>query len=266
MKFSLVLPSIVAIYLLPSLVQAEECDATYSVNFAANYTDNIPVKCTTDQMDLITKVIHSVVELDSIASQLSSNVPDFKFFAEQYQEGVIIDSTGHLTKPLDAEEIIEHMTEEDLMEDLYYAAGLEDQQIKNQEKKDDKKKEESGVEFAKLVVADESEDPEHRRAQTVDCSLLEGCTSTWCCNVCGFCWTRRRRQLAAAAAQGGNLRAPRALEAQPVHDEEYLERVKLHEERVSAELLKKFRFLMRKDNLPCLGNFWELEVFFKLVF
>ena len=53
-------------------------------------------------------------------------------------------------------------------------------------------------------------------------------------------------------------------DAEPENDQAYLRKVEMHEQRVSAELLKKFRYLMRKETIPCLGNFWELEVFFKM--
>jgi hypothetical protein len=43
---------------------------------------------------------------------------------------------------------------------------------------------------------------------------------------------------------------------------DYLKRVEMMEARVSKMLTEKMRYLALSETIACLGNYWELEVFF----
>jgi hypothetical protein len=239
--------------------QNKECDATYSVQLATTYPDDLVTTCTDEDMDLITEVIHSVVEIDAITSRLSKHVPDFEFVSEEYGVNATIDDAGLATPP-DASEIIEHLTVEDLLEDMYYENGVDGEpgnqrrlrQLLNAAHQPRRMPSEDKA-MAKV-------DQAHRQAQLMDCAKYKSCRKAWCCQVCGVCWGKRRQRRVeshsgADQVEGGDEEL----------DEEYLRKMKMHEERVSTELEKKLRYLARKQVVPCLGNFWQLEVYFKLI-
>jgi hypothetical protein len=80
-----------------------------------------------------------------------------EFIAKEYSEGVIIHDTGMLSTSPDAAEILEHLTTEDLMEELYYKRGLD-----SDNEEDNNRRFSSEPEFAKpVVIADQA----HRQAQ-----------------------------------------------------------------------------------------------------
>jgi hypothetical protein len=90
----------------------------------------------------------------------------------------------------------------------------------------------------------------------MDCdALTNGCPHNWCCQVCGYYWSHRQRQL---ADQALSLRAHAApVDEKGEQDLAYLRKVEeLHEQRVSAEHIKKFRSMMRKDRIPSMP--WKI--------
>jgi hypothetical protein len=250
----------------------DECTATYSVRLDANYPDAVAVKCTEDDMEMITAAIHAIVELDWIASKLGKSVPEFSLAYETFGEDVTVDATGLLATIPDAEEIVNHLTTEDLMEDLYYegTSDIDESMLQLSETENNSTRKLSLPEEDSVEAGSEKwQLMEHSRRlpATMDCGLLGGCTAAWCCSICNHC-RRRRRHLAEEL-----LPEPQSLRTRTVTtvvedatvDDEYLQRLEMFEERVSNELRKKLRYLARKETVPCLGNFWELEVYFKAI-
>jgi hypothetical protein len=227
----------------------KECDATYSVNLAATYPDDLAIKCTDEDMDLITEVINSVVEIDAITSRVSKHVPHLEFVSEEYSSNVTIGDAGLATPP-DASEIIKHLTVEDMLEEVYYEHGVDGEAGHKRRLGQLLKGARQPRRMQSEDQAAAKVDQARRRAATMNCSTYGSCRKSWCCQICGICWNKGRQR---RVEEGGES------------DEEYLHKMKMHEERVSSELEKKLRYLARKQAVPCLGNFWQLEVDFKLI-
>ncbi|CAB9523307.1 expressed unknown protein [Seminavis robusta] len=243
--------------------ELKECDATYSVQLGATYPNDVAVQCTPEDMSLITQVIQSVVEIDTYASRLSKYVPAFHLVSEQYRNDITIDHTGALTTRLGAEEIVEHLTEEDIKEDIYYENGADDE---GNGRRRLRKLINDALEHGSSAVDDRTKregDQAHRQAQQMNCKNMGGCTAEWCCQFCGTCWGGGRRQQESHPLLRGMPEVEE--EGTAEEDEELVQRIKQHEERVSNEIEKKMRYMARKEAVPCLGNFWQVEVQFKLI-
>ena len=251
MKFSS-FSSFLSVALMARSVWAQDaapaCDATYSVHLDATFPDDIVVKCSSEDMDIITNVIHSVVELDAIASRLAPSVPDFALTAEAFGPNATIDDTGMLAATIepDPEEVIEHLTVEDILEDIYYETGAEPgdderrrqllERLTHTGKHLDGTTRAADADVEGSSVVTKAVDDDHRRMQSVNCGILGSCYATWCCRFCNHC---RRRLEKVKVNDKSNLRATITSPGDEKKDEEYLHKLEIHEQRVSKEILKK---------------------------
>ncbi|CAB9514899.1 expressed unknown protein [Seminavis robusta] len=116
--------------------------------------------------------------------------------------------------------------------------------------------------------SDFSPETAQRRLPSIDCPTKdEGCNYSGCCIFCPEVCKRRR--LEGETVEDAKLRGNRKLFNAAKHaftgtetQKSYERKVRAMERRVSKALTKKFRFLAMTERIPCLGNFWEIQIDF----
>ena len=300
MKFSLATSLLAVVGLFSSVATAQTdsgCSASYTVRLDANFTDDVAIKCTAEDMEAITGVIHAVVQLDVISSMLGSSVNEFTLAYEAFKDGVIMAEDG-VVAPLDDAVIAAHETIEDKLEDIVLSSCadgstncLEDVETTDAETASEPVDDPEptgrfsrgsfvqrqrrygrfssghGRELEEFSGHKEGWTPielgflgeDDRRLAKMDCGLYGSCYATWCCQICNHCRRRRRLNEPADSTVEGVL--TRSANGATMSDEE-AKMIALFEDRVSKEIQKKLRVLAR-GGVQCLGNFWELEVEFE---
>jgi hypothetical protein len=255
----------------PQAQEPESC-AAFRVRLDCSYTGNVAIECRNEDMEMMGNVVHAIVELDYIMAQLGSDAPQFDLMYESFGDGVTVDHTGDLAQLPSAAEIQQHLTPQDEIQAMIY-----DVSIPATEATDGgsvRRLQQGAVDLNVNVNVDSpgksnwqpvgtySQEGSGRDLQTINCGTLKKCTQSWCCAFCGV--NCRRRRLTSTDIHQGQS-SLRGLQQSEYEEKkaEYVKRVEMMESRVSKLLTEKMRYLASSEAMPCLGNFWEMQVEFK---
>ena len=258
-----------------------DCDVQYSVKLSSMFQKRGTVgKCTDEEMEAITNMIHSVVEQDVISSMLGVAVPQFMAMYEAFAPGAVL--VPHVVEP-PKEVMAMHMTLEDIKTDIEMTGCGEEDPMCMELKVEDALEEEAALNAtdAGAVADDEAgrrlqeveEEVEvepaewvpykygDRRLQAMDCGVSQSCHYDWCCGICSYC-KRRRRNLRKLQDENANEKVLVRTNGKPKTTEE--ERaIRRFEKRVGRMIKRQLRRLSRQNGAyACLGNFWQLDVEF----
>lgn len=216
--FLTLLMAVVASTSAQGVFDDEGGDGVFSIQVASKFVNNTAVQCTEMELDVITNVLHSIAEIDGIASKITPKVPMMTLAFETFPEGMVLDHTGDLSAPPPFEEAMKHMTTEDKLQDVFYDQIMTEGEDSSPVEEDN---EERRIRLLADLVSEEMNKPQnlrgspemdpfeegndgHRRLPRKIKTRVNGCGNLGQCKIwhgsfacrsfCGFKFTGRRLQ------------------------------------------------------------------------